>query len=120
MAGPTAFPAKQGRASGGMSAAGTRQLYVGALSQDTARAANEPSVQPWALASTTPATVSNACALQMWAGNRTANTTIRVQGHPHLPTSVLVVRLLSEVVRHDVGANRGRTFQTTRLAWRNI
>ena len=98
-----------------------RQLCVGALSQDTVRAANEPKCTAMGLGR------DNAChcCQRMNYANASREQESNIcdmctRTSPPLPASVPVVRLLSEVVRHDVGANRGRTFQTTLLAWRNI
>ena len=92
-----------------------RLLCVGALSQDTARAANEPKCTAMGLGRDN---TCHCCQPNEEQEGKLCGLCARTS--PQLPAGVPVVRLLSEVVRHDVGANRGRTFQTILLAWRNI
>ena len=74
------------------------QLRVSALSRDTARAATGPKC--------TAMGVGRDNARQCY--KRIGMCT---QAPPQLCAVVPLVRLLSEVVRHDVGAFRGRSFQ---------
>ena len=91
---------------------------VYAMSRDTARAANQPKCTAMGFGR------DNARHCYQRAGYVNANRgreskqcDMCTETSSPLRAVVPAVRLLSEVVLHDVGANRGRTFQTTLPAW---
>ena len=92
-----------------------------ALSQDTARAANQPKCTAMGFGRDNARQCYQRDGyVNASRGSESKQCDMCTESSSPLRAVVPVVRLLSEVVLHDVGANRGRTFQTTLLAWQNI
>ena len=90
---------------------------VCALSQDTARAANQPKCTAMGFGRDNARHCDQRDDyVSAGRGRESKQCDMCTGASSPLRAVVLVVRLLSEVVLHDVGANRGRTFQTALLA----
>ena len=91
-----------------------------ALSQDTARAANQPKCTAMGFGRDNARhCYQHGGYVNASRGRESKQCDMCTEASSPLRAVVFVVRLLSEVVLHDVGANRGRTFQTTLLAVQN-
>ena len=94
---------------------------VCALSQNTARAANQPKCTAMGFGrdNARHCYQRDGC-VNASRGSESKQCDMCPEASSPLRALVPVVRLLSEVVLHDVGANRGRTCQTSLLAWQNL